>query len=156
MSFTGFLESTLEESLKELFPNESTEVLDRIIRIAFCLKAGSITEKLIAAKALLDSAPMIRTETLTDDVSETFEFDVVAGRIGSIATAVDGGTIDAASTISIEYSLVSNPGASDWKVYDNGSFTGAEVNKEIRFVGVLNRVVWTPNAAEDLNVMVAL
>lgn len=156
MSFEGFLDKTWDELITSLFPNESSEYIDKITRIASCLQGGGILEKLQAAAALVDSTPSVITKLLTDNTEETWEFNVVAGRHGSISTAVDGAAIDAASTISIEYSLVASPGANDWKVYTDGLFTGDEVDKEIVFVGVINRVVWTPNANENLNVMVAL
>lgn len=155
MSFTGFLDSTWDTLLEELFPNESKEYVERLSRIASCLNAGSITEKLQTAAALLESTPIVLTEQISG-AGGNFVFDVVAGRHGTIATAVDGATIDGASTISVEYSLVDAPAAADWKVYVDGSFTGSEVDKVIHFVGVKNRVVWTPNAGETLNIIVAL
>lgn len=146
--------TTKTDSLISLFP-DAEDYIRRLIPVASCIPGSSFVDKLFD---LIGSGeiPISISKTLTDNTSESWQFPVVNGRVGTIATAVDGATIDASSTISIEYSLVPSPAASDWKVYENGSFTGQEVNKVIQFVGVLNRVVWTPNASEDLNVTVAL
>lgn len=148
------LDNTFAGLLSTLFPNESREYVDRIIRIASCLSQGTMLEKILAAADLLSSTPIALTEQLI--IAGNFEFAVVAGRQGSIATAVEAATINAASTISVEYSLNASPVALDWKVYTTGSFTGQEVDKGVIFQGVLNRVVWVPAGGESLNIRVAL
>lgn len=149
------LEFTRTDSLLDLFPSSYEDYIRRIAQVAGCVPGTSFADKILDLVGG-GGLPLTISKTLTDNTTESWEFPVVNGRSGSIATAVDGATINASSTISIEYSLVASPAASDWKVYDNGSFTGAEVNKVIEFVGVLNRIVWTPAASEDLNVMISL
>lgn len=152
----GFLDNTKKDTLAEVFPNIPDDVLGWFTRVASCLDGSQFTERLLELMSTNGGLPVTITKTLTDNTSETWEFPVAHGRIGHIATAVDGATIDAASTISVQYSLVASPGANDWKTYVDGDFTGEEVDRFIGFMGVLNRVVWTPNANEDLNVMISL
>lgn len=149
---------TFDDLLGLLFPHLSEDIIGRFSKIASCLPRGLEGEVVKNFLEYVSEAgfPITIEETLTDNALDTFEFDVVNGRSGSIATAVDGADIDAASTIEIQYSLVEAPGANDWKAYENGSFVGEEANVEIEFVGRKNRIVWTPNANEDLRVMVSL
>lgn len=152
------LDHTDDNVLALLFPNVSSELISRFSAIVSCLASGeSFLEKFLEYVAN-GGFPITIEEQLPGDgdPTEYFVFDVVNGRSGSVATAVDGATIDAGSTIELQYSLVENPGADDWKTYEDGSITGSEMNKEVEFVGRQNRVAWTPNNSEDLNVMVSL
>lgn len=148
------LDFTKTDSVLALFPAAHSDFIKRVAAIASCFPGVNYSEAFLQLIINAGLNPTI-SKTLTGS-PETWTFDVVHGRSGTIATAVDGAAIDAASTISIEYSLVANPAAADWKVYTDGLFTGTEVDKIIEFVGLKNRVVWTPNAGEDLNVLIAL
>ncbi len=126
--------------------------LQEVMRIASCIKEGNLQERLRTAVALIETTPWSIVSTLTG-APETFIFEVINGRFGSIATATIGGPINAATIYSIQYLLVAG---GDWIVYTGGVFTGVEVNERITFVGVQNRIVYTPTGGADTTIMVAL
>jgi hypothetical protein len=143
-----------EKSVYDLFPASNKDFIQRAAKLASCIPGIDFTSAFF--HYVLEGGLPISITKQIEDGDDPWVFDVVHGRSGTIATATDGVAIDAGSTISIQYTLVESPGANDWVEYEDGLFTGAHVNKIIEFAGLQNRVVWTANAGESLNVMVAL
>lgn len=154
------LENDYQGLIDKLFPSAvfprkgypSRLYIDEIIRIASCLSEGTILERIDTATKLIETTPISFVETLIGS-PETFTFDVVNGRSGTIASATIGGAINALTTYDVQYLLVAG---GDWKRYTGGLFTGVEVDQQIDYVGVQNRVIYTPTGGADTTIMVAI